>query len=174
MASTTSEKKKSAAKKTSPRTKLATLKEHWAAGEYREALKLAAGWQRLGPHTEAIQAGWAAVTNPAIYRQMKKDPDALYAVGLAAVATRYKLKSAKPVAATPTKEEAAKVPGVRAGRTRPYLAGRIIQKNGFTAGVTDAMVAELDEMYGKPNATESRFVLKNAWHATRGFSGAGT
>ena len=29
------------------------------------------------------------------------------------------------------------------------------------------MVTELDEAYGKPNATESQFCLKNAWHAAR-------
>ena len=61
--------------------------------------------------------------------------------------------------------------GVRPMRTRPYLAGVIIQQHGLAAGVTDAMVAELDEAYGKPNPTESQFCLKNAWHAARGFTG---
>lgn len=63
------------------------------------------------------------------------------------------------------------IPGVRAMRTRTYLAGTIVAKHGLPAGVTDAMVAELDEAYGKPNPTESRWCLKNAWHAARGFSG---
>jgi len=56
-------------------------------------------------------------------------------------------------------------------RTRPYLAGTIIAKHGLAAGVTDAMVAELDEAYGKPNPTESQFCLKNAFHSARGYLG---
>ncbi len=74
----------------------------------------------------------------------------------------------------PTKKTASKtptVPGVRSIRTRPYLAGTIIAKHGLAIGVTDAMVAELDEAYGKPNPTESQFCLKNAWHTVRGYSG---
>jgi len=59
--------------------------------------------------------------------------------------------------------------GVRESRTRPYLAGVIIARHGLEAGVTDEMVAELDEEYGLPNPRESRFCLKNAWHATRGY-----
>lgn len=74
-------------------------------------------------------------------------------------------------AAEPKKPDAPKVPGVRPTRTRPYLAGRIIQKYGLAAGVTPAMVAELDAAYGKPNPTESQFVLKNAWHACRAYAG---
>ncbi len=74
---------------------------------------------------------------------------------------------------TTTKSEPKKptTPGVRAMRSRPYLAGVIIAKHGLAAGVTDAMVAELDEAYGKPNPTESTFCLKSAWHAARGFTG---
>ena len=67
--------------------------------------------------------------------------------------------------------QAPSVPGVRPTRTRPYLAGKIIAKYGFTAGVTEGMVAELDAAYGKPNPTESQFCLKNAFHAARGFLG---
>ncbi|RYD76614.1 MAG: hypothetical protein EOP84_16645 [Verrucomicrobiaceae bacterium] len=63
------------------------------------------------------------------------------------------------------------VPGVRPMRSRPYLAGKIIAKYGLAAGVTDAMVAELDEAYGKPNPIESAFRLKDAWHVARGYAG---
>lgn len=73
-----------------------------------------------------------------------------------------------PTAGTQERET---VPGVRTTRTRPYLAGAIIAKHGLTAGVTPAMVAELDETYGKPNPRESQFCLKNAWHACRAFAG---
>lgn len=64
-----------------------------------------------------------------------------------------------------------KAPGVLAKVTRPYLAGQIIARHGLAAGVTDAMVAELNEAYGKPNDVESTFCLKNAWHACRAYAG---
>ncbi|WP_442510559.1 hypothetical protein SH528x_002184 [Novipirellula sp. SH528] len=76
-----------------------------------------------------------------------------------------------PESPSPMKGDTTKVPGVRAMRTRPYLAGVIIQRHGLAAGVTGAMVAELDAAYGKPNPTESQFCLKNAWHACRAFAG---
>ena len=78
-------------------------------------------------------------------------------------------KTRKPTEGSAPQKPA--VPGVRPMRTRPYLAGTIIAKHGLAAGVTDAMVAELDEAYGKPNATESQFCLKNAFHAARGYLG---
>ncbi len=145
-------------------TALQTLKNLWAVGEYRKALKLAASWSRLGKHKDAIKSGWDATVNDRIYEQMGKNPDAMYAAGLAAVATRYELPPATVTTKKPTtgktKEQIKKatpktptVPGVRPTRTRPYLAGTIITKYGLAAGVTDAMVAELDEEYGKPNPT---------------------
>lgn len=70
--------------------------------------------------------------------------------------------------ATPKKPKA---PGVQAKVTRPYLAGQIIGKHGLAAGVTPAMVAELNEAYGKANDVESTFCLKNAWHACRAYAG---
>lgn len=72
-------------------TALDKLKALWAAGEHRKALKLAAAWPRLGAHKAAIQQGGAAATNPAFYSQIGKDPVALVAAGLAAVAQRYNL-----------------------------------------------------------------------------------
>ncbi len=72
-------------------TKLEKLKGLWAAGDFRAALKLASSWPRLGAHKEAIQRGWAATTNGAIYRQMGQDPEHLYRVALAALAVQYEL-----------------------------------------------------------------------------------
>lgn len=71
--------------------------------------------------------------------------------------------------AKPEKPKKPSTPGVRNSRTRPFLAGVLIKKHGRKAGVTDEMVAELDEMYGKENPAESMFCLRNAWHAIRGF-----
>jgi hypothetical protein len=78
------------------RTKLATLKELWATDKYRKALKLAAGWPRLGKHRDAIQLGWSAVSNPDFYREIGKDPDELYVAGLTSLAKRYGLISPFP------------------------------------------------------------------------------
>jgi hypothetical protein len=76
-------------------TALDRLKNLWRGGEHRKALKLAASWPKLGDHKAAIQQGWAAAANPDLYRQMEKDPDALYAAGLVALMSRYKLP--KPI-----------------------------------------------------------------------------
>ncbi|GAB4143021.1 MAG: hypothetical protein Tsb009_13850 [Planctomycetaceae bacterium] len=73
---------------------------------------------------------------------------------------------------TPAKEgKKATTPGVRAMKTRPYMAGVIIAKHGLAAGVTKEMVEELDKEYGHANPAESLFCLHNAWHAARGYSG---
>ncbi len=63
-----------------------------AAGEYRQALKLAATWQELGEHKERITRGWAAILNPAMYRQMGEEPDAFVEDGIAALRERYGLE----------------------------------------------------------------------------------
>jgi len=73
------------------KTKLSQMRDHAAAGEWRQALKIAATFRTLGPDREAIQRGWAAETNPAIYREMNQDPAALVAVGMEAMKRRYKL-----------------------------------------------------------------------------------
>lgn len=73
------------------KTAIENLRELWAAGEYRKAVKLAASWPRLGEHKTAIQQGWAACTNPDFYRQIGKDPDALYTAALLALVARYEL-----------------------------------------------------------------------------------
>lgn len=79
------------------KTALQKLKDLWAAGHHRQALKLAAGWPSLGQHKTEIQRGWAAASNPAFYKQIGENPDELYTAGLHAVAERYGL----PI---PTKE----------------------------------------------------------------------
>ena len=183
-------KKKPAAKPAAaakPTSKLAALRAAWAAGDHRTALKLAAAFPRLGKQKDVITAAHAAAANPRTYREMNKDPDALYAAGLAAVADKYGLPPAedatakkkpagKPAAAA--KPKAGPVPsaprphGVRACPSRPYLAGTIVRRHGLAAGVTPQMIKELDAAYGRPNPRESQFCLKNAWHAVRAYAGA--
>jgi len=76
-------------------TAAAQLRELWEAGEYRKALKLAAGWPRLGGYADAIRAGWSAANNPRMYRELGKDPEALVAEGLRAISARYGLPRAE-------------------------------------------------------------------------------
>jgi len=85
-----------------------------------------------------------------------------------------KQKSKKQPAKRQTKPAAAgpATPGVRAStKTRPYLAGMVIKRHGLAAGVTPAMVAELDKLMGVANPVESTGRLKTAWHAIRGYLG---
>lgn len=70
-------------------TKLAKLKRFMAAGQHREALRLAASWPRLGDHKAAIERGRAAAVHPEFYRQIGQDPNTLVAVGIAAIRERY-------------------------------------------------------------------------------------
>ena len=86
--------------------------------------------------------------------------------------TETKKQESMPV--PETKQEAAttlKTPGVRATKSRSFYAGQVIARHGLAAGVTDAMVAELDTAYGVPNPRESLFCLRNSWHTVRGFNG---
>ncbi len=77
-------------------TALAKLKDLVTAGHHRQALKLAASWPRLGPHADAIRAGWAAASNPAFYQEIGKDPVALEGTGMVALRKRYELGTNGP------------------------------------------------------------------------------
>lgn len=85
----------------------------------------------------------------------------------AAAKPKTKAKSAPkdpPPTANPDK-----IPGVTKKNSRPYFAGMVIAECGLENGVTEEMVARLDELYGKENPSESVFSLRNAWHAIRGY-----
>ena len=73
-------------------TKLDQMKALWAAGDRRNALRMAASWPMLGEHKDAIQRGWAATVNPGFYRQLGKDPEVVQKAGLEALAERYGLE----------------------------------------------------------------------------------
>lgn len=73
-------------------TKLSKLKEYVSLGNNRAALKLAAGWEQLGEHKEAIERGWAAMQNPDFYRQIGKDPNELIKLGMEAIRERYQIE----------------------------------------------------------------------------------
>lgn len=75
-------------------TQLAKLKAFMAAGDHRAALRLAAGWQRLGPQKARITRAWAALVNPAFYLETGKNPATLINDGIAAIRERYNIPEA--------------------------------------------------------------------------------
>ena len=72
-------------------TKLAKLKAAWAAGDTRDALRIAAKFPRLGDDKAAITRAWNAHLRPDFYRQMGRDPEALVSAGVAALKSHYRL-----------------------------------------------------------------------------------
>lgn len=73
-------------------TKLSVLRKLMDAGDWRGALKMAATFPRLGDEKAAITRGWEAFARPEFCRQLRKDPDALIADGMAALMRRYPLE----------------------------------------------------------------------------------
>lgn len=59
------------------------------AGDWDAALSLANKFSRLGGHAKAIRQAHAAAQNPAFYRQLGLDPDALRTAGVDALRARY-------------------------------------------------------------------------------------
>ena len=72
-----------------PPTKLSILQAHMAAGEWRQALALAAKFHDLGDHKKQITRAHDALQNPELYKQMGKNPMALMQEGIAALKERY-------------------------------------------------------------------------------------
>jgi hypothetical protein len=72
-----------------PEKKIVILRRHMDAGDWREALRLAAGFGRLGEHKAPITRAWEALQRPGFYRQLGRDPDALVAAGIEALKARY-------------------------------------------------------------------------------------
>jgi hypothetical protein len=70
-------------------TKLDAVRAAMAAGDWPQALRLAARFPDLGRERSAILDGWTAVSRPAFIRQLRRDPEALVAAGRAALIRRY-------------------------------------------------------------------------------------
>jgi hypothetical protein len=60
------------------------------AGRWRDALKLAASFPRLGAEAAVIRRAWEAYARPEFYRQLGHDIDALQAAGRAALEAKYR------------------------------------------------------------------------------------
>jgi hypothetical protein len=72
-----------------PVKKIDTLRDYMSAGQWHEAIKLAAKFPRLGEHKVAITRAKDAIVNPGFCRQLGRDPDALIVAGIAALQDRY-------------------------------------------------------------------------------------
>jgi hypothetical protein len=72
-----------------PPTKLSQLLVLMNAEDWRKALAFASKFGDLGEHKAAITRGHNAAVNPDFYRQIKQDPEAHIAAGIAALKARY-------------------------------------------------------------------------------------
>jgi hypothetical protein len=70
-------------------TKLSAVKNHMRAGQWQEAIRLAARFPRLGSERAAILDAHGAYTNPRFLTQVGKDIDALKRAGQQALLERY-------------------------------------------------------------------------------------
>lgn len=71
------------------KTKLSIVRDHMAAGQWQEAIRLAAKFPRLGEHRGAILDAHMAYTNPRFAAQLKKDVEAMKAAGIEALLDKY-------------------------------------------------------------------------------------
>lgn len=70
-------------------TKLSILKDHMEAGDWNKALSMAAKFQQLGKHRDAIKLAHEAITHPSFYSQLGKNPDVLRTQGIEALKSKY-------------------------------------------------------------------------------------
>lgn len=74
-----------------PPSKLSQIRDALADGREVDALRIAARFPELGEHRDVITRGWAAHSNPSIYRAMGHDPVSLVTAAIAAIRARYRL-----------------------------------------------------------------------------------
>ena len=71
--------------------KLDQLREAWRNGDKIGALRIASKFFDRSDDTKAFKRGWDAHRNPALYRQMGRDPAALTAAAFDAMARKFNL-----------------------------------------------------------------------------------
>lgn len=74
---------------TAPQTKASQVRDFMAAGQWPEAIRLAASFPRLDKHREAILDARAAYTNPRFMQQIGKDVEVLKSAGHLALQERF-------------------------------------------------------------------------------------
>ncbi len=72
-------------------TKLSKVTEAADRGDWSRAILLAAKFQDLGDHRDAILSAREAINRPDFQRQLKRDPDTLIKAGVTALRARYHL-----------------------------------------------------------------------------------
>src|ERR1700680_3984375 len=72
-----------------PRTKTSIIEGHMAAGDWRNAIRVAARLPRLDKHRCAILDAQGAYENPRFYAQIGKDAETLIEAGAAALCERF-------------------------------------------------------------------------------------
>ncbi|HOR01134.1 MAG TPA: hypothetical protein PLJ35_20150 [Anaerolineae bacterium] len=72
-------------------TKLSLLQDAARAGDWRQALRIASRFPRLGSDRAVILAAWEAVARPDFQRQLGREPEALIEAGIAALKSRFSL-----------------------------------------------------------------------------------
>lgn len=76
-------------------TKLQTLKNAAAAGDWQKAFSIAARFPRLGAHRNTILDAHSAYTNPRFLVQIGRDVDACIEAGKSALVAAYGLDTVK-------------------------------------------------------------------------------
>lgn len=72
-------------------TKLDGLRVAAAAGDWAQALRIAARFPQLGEHRNAIKTAHECIVHPGFYSQLGKDEAALIEAGKAALRDKYAL-----------------------------------------------------------------------------------
>ncbi|WP_334150376.1 hypothetical protein [Hyphomicrobium sp.] len=73
------------------RSKLDQVRDAWAAGDRIAALRIASRFHDRSPETRAFQRGHQAVLHPEFFRRLGRDPEALTAAALDALARKFNL-----------------------------------------------------------------------------------
>ncbi|HEX3163872.1 MAG TPA: hypothetical protein VHQ92_14945 [Pseudolabrys sp.] len=74
-----------------PAAKIDMLRASWAAGDTLGALRIASRFFDSSPETLLFKRGWDAAQNADFYRQLGRDPEAIKAEALAALARKFRL-----------------------------------------------------------------------------------
>lgn len=150
------------------------------AAEEKPKAKKGKGKGKPAAKPEAVEEEEDPATEEAYEDEAEyEDADAEEKPATKPPAGRAKKKKDKEEKKQPKVPAAPTLPGVRLVRTRPYCAGVVLAAHGLAGGITEDMVREVDDLFNadrpaadqKSNMGESRFVIRNAFHAIRAYLG---
>jgi len=73
----------------SPKSNLETMRELIAKEDWTTAFRIASSFKNLGAQKARITRAWEVIQRPDFYRQIRKDPEAIIADGIAALRERF-------------------------------------------------------------------------------------